>query len=207
MDVAVAHTGAHDALVAGLDERFGLNAFNARVVVDDADLREALEVRHVKGRLVVDAQGLHFIADLAVEDRAETAVVAALEGFGLHRVGLDDVAGADDGVVHRDDDAEVGRFLRGGRQNGVVEVARTVGGETRGGKHGAHHDDRLRALLRELQEVGRFFHRVGAVRDDEAVILAAVLVDRLGEREPDFVGHVLRTDLGDLNGRDVRDFG
>ena len=45
------------------------------------------------------------------------------------------------------------------------------------------------------------------MRDDEAVILLAVGVDRLGELEPDFVGHVLRADLGDLLRGHVGDVG
>ena len=56
-----------------------------------------------------------------------------------------------------------------------------------------------------MNEVGRFFHRVGTVRHHETVVLLTVLVDRLDELQPNVVGHVLRTDLNDLLRRDVGD--
>lgn len=208
MDVAVTDTGAHDAFVAGVHKRLHLHVFHAAVVIDDTDLRELREVIDLKGRLVgVLAQGLTFVGDLVVEDRADLAEVAGDEGIGLHGVGLQNVTGTDNDVVHRNDNTLFGRRLRGSHEHGVIEVARTVRTETGRRKHCAHEHHGLLAAQREVEEIPRFFHRVRAVRDHKAVILATVGVDGLIEFEPDVIGHVLRTDLHDLLGNDVGDFG
>ena len=57
-----------------------------------------------------------------------------------------------------------------------------------------------------MNEVGRFFHRVRAVRHYEAVDLVAVGVDLLHELKPHVIGHVLRTDLNDLFRDHIGDF-
>ncbi len=152
VDVAVADAGVHDALVAGLDERFSLEAFHAGVVVDNADLREFLQTRDVErrgGRVSTNRK--RGVRHLVVEDRANLAEVGGLERFGLNRVGLDDFTGADDDVVHGDHDALLGGFRRGGGQNGVVEVARAVSTEARGRQHGADHGDGLVSVYNSVE--------------------------------------------------------
>ena len=51
----------------------------------------------------------------------------------------------------------------------VVDVQRPVGADRRRRPHRADEDDRLVALHDEIEEVRRFLHRVGAVRDRDAV--------------------------------------
>ena len=149
-------------------------------------------------------QRLAFVGDLVVEDRADLTEVAGNERLRLHRVGLHHVAGVHHDVVHRNHDALLGSFLFRGRQNGVVEIAGTVSTETGRRQHGAHEHHGLLAAQREIQEVRRFFHRIRAVCNHEAVELAAVFVYRFIQLQPHVVRHVLGADLHNLLRRDFR---
>ena len=151
MKVAVTDAGVNDAVVLRINQSLSLNAFHAAVRIDDADLRQLRELRHVKRRFVgVLAQRLTFVGDLVVEDRADLTKVAGNERFRLHRVGLHHVAGVYHDVVHRNHDALLGGFLFRGRQNGVVEIAGTVSTETGRRQHGAHEHHGLLAAQREV---------------------------------------------------------
>ena len=174
------------------------------MVVDDANLRKLFDLGNVKrGLISVRTQRSGFVRHLVVEDRANLAEVSGNEGFRLNRVGLHQVAGADNDVVHGNHNALLSRFLCSGRQNSVVKVTRAVSTETGGGEHGANEHHRLLALDGQVEEVSGFFHRVRAVRDHKAVDLTAISIDGLGELEPHVVGHILGTDLNNLLGSNL----
>jgi hypothetical protein len=66
--------------------------------------------------------------------------------------------------------------------------------------HGSDHDYRLVALHSQVEEVGRFFHRVGTVRNHDAVYTRRrqQFIDALRDLQHDVKGHILRAHVGDL---------
>ena len=98
--------------------------------------------------------------------------------------------------------------FRGGvdeRCHTVVDIGWSIGGDCRGGAHGADEHHRLVAVHGEGEEVSSLFHRVGSVCDEHAVVALVVeqLVDTLGEFEPHGVVHVLRPDVDELLAADL----
>ena len=64
------------------------------------------------------------------------------------------------------------RARAGGHLHGLVEVERPVGAQRSGCAHGAGEHDGLGGFERQVQQIGAFFQRVGAVGDDDAVHIA-----------------------------------
>ena len=112
-------------------------------------------------------------------DRDELAIVEQADadqaGFRRHErldvggVTLGDGPGAVDVVVGDHEHAASLRPRIARDADGVVDVQRPVGAERGRRPHRAGQHDRLVALDDEVEEVRRLLHRVGAVRDRDAV--------------------------------------
>ena len=89
----------------------------------------------------------------------------------------------------------------------VVDVQRAIGAERRGRSHRTSEDHRLVALDDEVEEVRGFLHRIGAVRDRDAVDVRCrqQAIDFGRQRHPQLVVHVLTADRRHLHAADVRE--
>ena len=126
---------------------------------------------------------------LGVEDIAHRTEVSALEGFHSGRVGLDHVASTDDLVVHGNHGTAVSGFLEAATTTALYKFFGPSADKPVEGNMAPTKTIGLRALGSQVNKIGRFFHRVRTVRDNETINLVAVFIDRLHELEPHIIGH------------------
>ena len=201
MDRAVARAGMHDALGAGGNRGLGHHAVIIGVRVDDVNAGELLDLGDIElARLGVTLGASTEESGLVRIHHAQCAEDRCMERVDVRRVHLGHVAGTVDLVIENDEHALAGSFLGSGNLDGVQEVERAVSGNGRCGTHGANEHHGLVALDGEVQEIGRLFERVRAVRDHDAVHIAAgeQFIDALGELELNVARHVCRVDVADL---------
>ncbi len=192
--------GDHQTPRAGGDQRVDGGAVGAHVRVDDVDARQLAHPGEIERRRA---------PRLAVEDDAfgvcdaEVAAVRRGEGVGADRVGLGRVARREDLVVHQEHRAApAGRRARGDAHR-VVQVRRPVGADPVRRTHRAGDHDGADVGDRQVEEVRRFFHRIGAVRDDhagEVRVCAERVGDAARERQPHRGRDRARGDVGELLG-------
>ncbi len=176
--------------------------------VDDVDSRQFLNVLDRKLTVGgVDLVGLTEPAVLAVEADAEQAALGREEGLDVGRVGLGQATGVVDVIVGDDHHAPAGRLGIGSDGDGVEDVERAVGRQGRRGTHRRGHDDGLRGVDGQVEEVAGLLEGVRAVGDDDAVdvVVGEEFIDPLGQLEPDGVAHILAADVGDLLAGDPRE--
>ncbi|MNC44385.1 hypothetical protein D3C75_932890 [compost metagenome] len=85
-----------------------------------------------------------------------------------------------------------------GCDNCVIQVKWAIGTHGRCRAHRPHDHNRLIAFDGEIQEIGGLLQRVGTVSDHETIGFGTVRINFLDQLEPDFVIHILRTDVDHL---------
>ena len=130
------------------------------------------------------------------------------ERLDVSRVAFGNGPRAVDIVVGDDEHSAPLRPRIRGHAHGVVDVQRTVRTERRGRPHRAGEDDRLVGLDDEIEEIRCLLHRIGAVRDGDAVDvrLSRQAVHFGGQLDPQLVVHVLAADGGHLHAAHIREF-
>jgi hypothetical protein len=98
-------------------------------------------------------------------DRAEIAALKRVGGFGVRLGGF---GRGDQMLVHRHNHAQIPRLWINGHAHRRPQILRPVPTQFGAVAHCADKDDRLLFVECEVEQVGRFFQRVGAVRDHGA---------------------------------------
>ena len=198
-----------DGLGAGIGEGAVGRVVHVAAGVGDLDQRQGVDLVDVEfGVRRVALVELAEPVVLAFDDHAQRAP-RALERFRPHVDHLAHVAAAVDGVVHHHQRAPAARILAAGDGDRVVQVEHAVGRHGRARTHRGDDDDRFFALDHQVQEVGGFLGRVGAVGDHDAVdvVLLEQRGDALAEGDQVVVAEALRSDLEDLVAAHVGDVG
>ena len=79
-----------------------------------------------------------------------------------------------------------------GDHDGITKVARTVPVRFTGRTHGANNDDGFRCTDRDVDQVGRFFQRIGSMGDHDAVHVIAI---GIGACDRSDIKHEIRRDV------------
>ena len=198
-----------DGLGASGHQRFDSRGLHVAVGVNNVHLGQAGDAVDVElglQRVALDGGAEPVV--LALHHHAQGAPLA-LEGLGLDVDVLVNVAAALDLVVHGDEHALATCVLAGRHAHGAVQVQRTVSRQGRARAHGADQHDGLVRVHREVQEIRRFFHGVGAMGDDDAIHIRLLGQGRnaLTQLEQMVVGEAFRGDLEHLLARHLGHIG
>ena len=120
----------------------------------------------------VDAGGRAVKARPLIGHQPQRAIGAA-QRLHLAAVALDRVAPAPDPAVHHHQRAQPCCAPAGGHLNGLIQIQRPICAQRCGRPHRAGEHQRLVRGHGQVQEMGAFLQRVGAVGDDDGIHIAA----------------------------------
>ena len=206
-NVGVSETGVDDAL--GPDFHHGFNhlpVLAERRVVDvhAGEVLQILDVKLTIGRVALDGK-IDEIGNVVLHVPYEPRIRAP-ESRHVGGIGLGDVEGGRNLVVHRHHDALASGLAARSQRDGIDEIKRPVGTHCRCGPHGFDEDNGLVNLDDKIEKVRRLFKRIRTVRDDDTldVVLCQQFVDSVGEREQIFSAQLGAADIKHLLIRDLR---
>ena len=163
--------------------------------IHDVDARELLKTLEVSKReFRCRRMRPHALANeknICARNHPDHAEVRPAERGDVRRMALRRVARRRDDVVEHHKNALAACFRICSHANGVEKIERAIRGNRGCRPHRARDHNRLFSLQHKIEEESRFLHRVGAVRDHDAVDIVACCggFNAAGEAKPNFGSH------------------